>query len=112
MESPTAGFDRACMELAIQEARKATSENTRLHPAVGVVAAKDTTVLGAAFRGESTPGGHAEYVLLERKLREASLIGATIYITLEPCNQSTPSSHPMRGKAHSAASGEGVCRDA
>ncbi len=78
MEAATADFDTAGMELAIAEARKSAAEDARLHAAVGVVAAKDRTVLGTAFRGETGPGNHAEYVLLEHKLREASLVGATI----------------------------------
>jgi len=85
MEGSTADFDTACMELAIAEACKSPAEDARLHPVVGVVAAQDRTILGTAFRGESGPGNHAEYVLLEHKLREVSLVGSTIYTTLEPC---------------------------
>ena len=86
MEGSTADFDVASMELALAEARKCTAEDACPHPAVGVVAAKERTVLGTAFRGESGPGNHAEYVLLGQKLRELSVVGSTIYTTLEPCS--------------------------
>jgi len=78
-------FDQVCIELAIQEARKTKMEDARIHPMVGVVAARGGMVLGTAFRGELGLGEHAEYTLLERKLKDISLVGATVYTTLEPC---------------------------
>ena len=80
-------FDEQCMELAVGESRKARVRPGRIDPLVGVVAAKDGTVIAAAFRGEWASGEHAEYVLLDRKLASADLRGATIYTTLEPCTQ-------------------------
>lgn len=91
MEASVSESDHACMELAIQEARKARVEDARTHPMVGAVVARARTVLGTAFRGEFALGEHAEYTLLERKLKDASLVGATVYTTLEPC---TSRSHP------------------
>src|SRR5579884_466990 len=78
-------FDRECMELAIAEARRPSLEDSRRHPMVAAVAAARGTILGSAFRGETGPGEHAEYVLLERKLGDAALAGATIYTIIEPC---------------------------
>jgi pyrimidine deaminase RibD-like protein len=91
MSASVSDFDYACIELAIQEARKARVEGVRAHPMVGAVAAGAGAVLGTAFRGEFALGEHAKYALLERKLKDASLIGATVYTTLEPC---TSRHHP------------------
>jgi pyrimidine deaminase RibD-like protein len=83
-------YDRAYARLAIEEARKSAPEDKRIHPRVGVVIVKDGKVLASAHRGE-IPECHAEYIALEKKLAEASLAGATVYTTLEPC---TSRNHP------------------
>ena len=67
------------------------TEDAQLHPLVGAVAALDGSILATARRGETAPGEHAEYVLLEHKLGESPLAGATIYTTIEPC---TTRHHP------------------
>src|ERR1700733_343857 len=78
------------MRLAIEEARKSKPEDGRPHPKVGVViVARSFT--GTAFRGEKTPGDHAEYTALESKYPDESIAGATVYVTLEPC---TTRNHP------------------
>lgn len=82
----------AFMRMAIDEARKTKFESSATpRPYVGAVAVKNGEVLAAAHRGELGLGDHAEFTLLERKLAQTSVSGATIYTTLEPC---TTRNHP------------------
>lgn len=74
------------MELAIDIAKKSKPEsNNRIHPNVGVVVVKNGNVLETGCRGELCAGEHAEYTVLERKLKNNDLSGSTLYTTLEPC---------------------------
>ncbi len=73
------------MEQAVAVARRCVSEEGRISPKVGAVVVREGVVLGEAFRGELAPGDHAEYTLLETKLGNATLAGATLFTTLEPC---------------------------
>lgn len=79
------------MKLAIKEAKKSKQEKGKTPLYVGVVVVKDGKVLAQAHRGEFSQGEHAEYTVLERKLIDTDLSGATIYTTLEPC---TTRNHP------------------
>jgi len=84
--------DSKIMELAIEVAKKSKPESdNRIHPKVGVVVVKNGKVLATGCRGELCAGEHAEYTVLERKLKNKDLTGSTLYTTLEPC---TTRKHP------------------
>src|SRR5260370_36558466 len=73
--------------LAVEEARRSPQEPGRVSLFVGAVASQGEELVGVAHRGEVNHGEHAEFTLLERKLKTATLAGATIFATLEPCTQ-------------------------
>jgi pyrimidine deaminase RibD-like protein/NTP pyrophosphatase (non-canonical NTP hydrolase) len=82
--------DQVFMRRAIDEAQKSVPEDGRHHPVVGVVVVKNGSVIATGFRGEY-PSEHAEYVALERRLKDDVIAGSTVYTTLEPC---TTRNHP------------------
>jgi pyrimidine deaminase RibD-like protein len=58
---------------------------------VGVVVLLANGEIHSAHRGELGAGQHAEYTAVEGKLAGATLAGATVFTTLEPC---TTRNHP------------------
>ena len=93
VESPKAAKadDASFARMAIEEAGLSVPEpDGRTHPKVGVVIVKDGQVLAKAHRGEF-PECHAEFIALEKKLANVSIVGVTVYATLEPC---TTRNHP------------------
>ncbi len=76
--------------LSIEEARKSKSETGRIQPKVGVVVIRDGELLGKGHRGEFHPGEHAEFTVLERKLKDETLTNCTVFTTLEPCTERNP----------------------
>src|SRR5262245_22514307 len=86
--------DEHFMQMAIELATRGKSTPDGKDPFVGAVVVKNGQLLASAYRGETKEGRHAEYVVLEKKLRRKDLIGATIYTTLEPCTTRGPEKIP------------------
>ena len=74
------------MENSISEKRPDSS----IPPKVGAVIVYNDPLtkeikVETAYRGEIRSGDHAEFTLLDRKLRNVDLTGAVLFVTLEPC---------------------------
>ena len=70
------------MRLALQEANKG-SGRTSPNPCVGAIIVRDNVIVGKGYhRKAGTP--HAEVNAIEDA--GSNIVGATIYVTLEPCN--------------------------
>src|SRR5438105_5714029 len=78
--------EKEFMKWACEQAEKCKSEGGAVRPKVAAVAVKDGQMIGSAHRGELGSGEHAEFTLLEKKLKDDNRVpGATVYATLEPC---------------------------
>ncbi len=75
--------DKKWMQIAIHTAKRQLGR-TYPNPAVGAVIVKDDMMLAKAATGDQgTP--HAEFNVIN-KLNKEQLLGATLYVTLEPCD--------------------------
>ena len=73
------------MKKAIEISKNCKSEPDRISPKVGVVVIKGEEIVIKAYRGEVSPGDHAEYIALEKKERHFDLEESILITTLEPC---------------------------
>ena len=80
--TPFSAFDHAMMARALALAGKGLYTATP-NPRVGCVIAKNEAIVGEGWH-EKAGGAHAEVVAIERARKQAA--GATLYVTLEPCN--------------------------
>ena len=89
MSAPSARPDpRKLMQHAVQVMRQSPAEpraDGKETPRVGAVLWQPTGDVASACRGELRAGDHAEYTLLDRKLRDVPLDRAVLFSTLEPC---------------------------
>lgn len=86
---------RDFMRRAVDLGKQCVDEHSdRPSPRVGVVVSRDGQILAEAYRGQSAPGDHAEYIALERHLAGIDLAGTTVYTTLEPCTSRSPKKTP------------------
>jgi pyrimidine deaminase RibD-like protein len=85
--------DPRLLDLAIETAEKSKPGRPE-NPKVGAVIKLSNGEVHSAYRGEivdgytgrQSPGDHAEFTLLQKKLRsKARLDGSVLYTTLEPC---------------------------
>ena len=88
MSDPTQPDARQLMEQAVDVMRQSKPErrtDAKATPRVGAVIWRAGHDPVSACRGELREGDHAEYTLIERKLRNAPLDNAVLFCTLEPC---------------------------
>src|SRR4030095_14142746 len=78
-------FDRECMTRALALAGLGMFTTTP-HPRVGCVIVRDGAVIGQGFHARAGDA-HAEVLALaDATARGQDVSGATLYVTLEPCN--------------------------
>jgi len=82
------------MKRAIEISKNCKSEPDRISPKVGAVVIKSGEIVIEAYRGETSPGDHAEYIALEKKERNFDLEESILITTLEPCTSRKPDKIP------------------
>ncbi len=76
------------MNLAVDVMKQSYDEKRKdgkVSPKVGAVILFEDGTMESAFRGEIRIGDHAEYTLIDKKLRTKKLDEAILFATLEPC---------------------------
>ncbi len=73
------------MKIAVDLLKKCQSEVGRVSPKVAAVVIEAGAITETAFRGEYEPGDHAEFTILEKKLKSRDMKDVTLITTLEPC---------------------------
>lgn len=74
------------MARTIDLSRKCVSEPGKISPKVGAAYLDENGILiSEAYRGEDGVGDHAEFILLEKKLKDVDVSQGTLLTTLEPC---------------------------
>lgn len=79
---------RKLMVKSIEVMKRSLNEpraDKKASPLVGAVLVRQDGTVHTAYRGELRDGDHAEYTLLERKMRDERLDGSVLFATLEPC---------------------------
>jgi pyrimidine deaminase RibD-like protein len=89
--------DRKHMRMAIECAAKNKPQDQGSRPCVGVVVVRDGVVLAKSWRDKTGEGDHAELGPLDKQLHDETMVGATVYTTLEPC---TTENYPEIPSAH------------
>jgi ATP-dependent DNA helicase RecG len=80
--------DQEYMDMAIKVMKESVKEkrsDDNPTPFVGAVLVMKNNEVISAHRGELRNGDHAEYTLLDKKLRDKNVTGSIMYVTLEPC---------------------------
>jgi len=77
--------DLTCMALAAQEAAKATTYKTFDNPRVGAIIVQNNQIIATGHH-EAFGQAHAEINAFNHLKDKNQIIGATVYVTLEPCS--------------------------
>ena len=78
------------MKRAIEISKNCVSEEGKISPKVGAIVIKDDQIILEAYRGETSPGDHAEYIAIEIKAKDIDLEDSILITTLEPCTSRGP----------------------
>ncbi len=79
--------DRKFMEAALEEMLLSGSEHVdKPDPMVGAVLVDASGIeIARGHRSQYSPGDHGEFTILEKAAADRTAVGATLFVTLEPC---------------------------